>query len=442
MVDKGTCLRFYKRKDIQNAIIAAAGNREIGIRYGDGFGKRPDILIYPREVLELALQGATSFHCSEERWSNPISLSSEGNRKDQDELRTGWDLLLDIDCAFLEYSKIAAHTIITFLSYCGVREISCKFSGGKGFHIGIPFEAFPRKVGNMLTKDLFPEAPRKIALYIKESIKGELGKRILEFEKGDFSAIREKVALPAEEIVRTERTPLGETRKLDVDRFLEIDTILLASRHLYRMPYSLHEKEGLVSVPIDPWKVLAFEKPMARPERVSAPMLTFLDRQSMGESARKLLLQALDFRIRERDDGENPRHFEEVSVESPITENFFPPCMQSILKGMDDGKKRGVFCLMNFLGKTGWSKNDIEKLLHEWNAKNRQPLREVYIKGQLNHFTPGGRLPPNCNNDAYYPSMGVACKAEHCRKFKNPVNYTLWKWRRAFHERAEKGRDG
>ena len=42
--------------------------------------------------------------------------------------------------------------------------------------------------------------------------------------------------------------------KLDVEKFLEIDTVLISSRHLYRMPYSLHEKSGLVSLPINPGK--------------------------------------------------------------------------------------------------------------------------------------------------------------------------------------------
>src|SRR3989344_8368465 len=83
--------------------------------------------------------------------------------------------------------------------------------------------------------------------------------------------------------------------KLNADSFLEIDTVLIASRHLYRMPYSLHEKSGLVSLPLDPNKVLEFEKPMARPEVVQTTFM-FLDRDVVKEErARRLLLQALDF---------------------------------------------------------------------------------------------------------------------------------------------------
>ena len=243
MLTKSTCLKFYKRKDIQEAIVNHAQHKEIGMRYNEAFGKRPDTLTYPRDVLELALREATSFHASEELWENPLNLSSSLSKKELDQLRTGWDLVLDIDCKIVDYSRIAAAIIIDFLKYCGVKDISVKFSGNKGFHIGVPFEAFPKKVGEMETKDLFPDAAKKIAYYIKENIKKELGKQILEIEKGDIARIKEKVNLSQEEVTRYELDEDGDKiAKLNVDKFLEIDTILISPRHLYRMPYSLHEK--------------------------------------------------------------------------------------------------------------------------------------------------------------------------------------------------------
>jgi hypothetical protein len=436
MLTKATTLKFYKREDIQQAMVAHAQNKEIGMRFEEAFGKRPDVLTYPRDVLELAKQGVTSLHASEERWDNPLALSATLTRKDLDSIRAGWDLVLDIDCKIMEYSRICADLAIRFLKYCGVKDVSCKFSGNKGFHIGVPFESFPTHVGESLTKDLFPEAPKKIAAYVTENIKEELSKRILEFEKGEFARVREKVQLPTEEIVRYEDADFGgKVAKLHVDKFLEIDTILIASRHLYRMPYSLHEKSGLVSLPIDPDKVMEFEKPMASPDRVLTPMFVFLDRD-VEESARRLLVQALDFEVKVEEEREPPRKYEEVSLESPITEELFPDCIKGILNGLEDGKKRGLFCVMNFLGKVGWEKKDIEEYLMTWNReKNMDPLREGYIRGQLAHFSPGAKLPPNCDNDGYYASIGVKCKGAWCSKVKNPVNYTLAKWRRV---RAEK----
>ena len=428
MLDKSITLKFYKRKDIQEELVKHAENKEVGLRYNDSFGKRPDILTYPRDVLELALKGLTSVHASEELWDNPITLNSNLSKKELDELRIGWDLVLDIDCAIMEYSRICADLIIKFLKYCGVKNISCKFSGNKGFHLGVPFEAFPKQVGDKLTKDLFPEAPKKIAFYIQENIKEELSKRILQFENNDVNAVREKVAV--EDLIRYEKDQYGNNlTKLSVDKFLEIDTVLISSRHLYRMPYSLHEKSKLVSLPIDPDKVLEFEKHMAQPEKLLTPMFTFLDRKVQEESARRLLVQALDFEIKLEPEIEK-KNFEEVKIESAIKEDFFPPCIKKMLNGLADGKKRGVFILSNFLGKIGWNRTEIEQFIQAWNNQNQEKLREVYIKGQLNSFKPGEKLPPNCSNEAYYKGIDICRPDSLCSKIKNPVNYTLIRWRR------------
>ncbi len=432
MLDLGVCLRFYKRKDIQEAIIDHAKNKEIGVRYNDSFGRRPDILTYPKEILELSLRGVTSFHASEELWENPLELESNKSKKDLDKLRAGWDLVLDIDCKFVDYSKIAADLIIQFLKYCGVKDISCKFSGNKGFHIGVPFEAFPKKVGAMETKDLFPDAAKRIAYYIKENIKEELAKRILEFEGNSFAKVKEKVNLQDEEIIRYESNQFNDKiARLNVDKFLEIDTVLISSRHLYRMPYSLHEKSGLVSLPIDPDKVMEFQKDMAKPDAILAPMFTFLDRNVSGESARQLLVQALDFDVKLEEEKEpGKKEYDELKLTSPIKEEFFPPCIRLLLQGIGDGKKRGIFILMNYLGKIGWNKEEIEAYLKKWNSTNAEPLREVYLKGQLHGFKTGDKLPPNCSNDAYYKGIGICRPDSFCPRIKNPVNYTILKWKR------------
>ncbi len=457
MLTKSTVLKYYKRREIQEALVQHAQNKEVGLRFGQIFGKRPDILTYPREILELTLHNlspvdwlpekALSFHASEELWQSPLGLSTNQSRKELDELRIGWDLVLDIDCKIVDYSKICADLIVRFLQYCGVQNISVKFSGNKGFHIGVPFEAFPQEVNGIPTKNLFPEAPRKIAFYIKENIKQELGKKILAFEQGSFSAVKEKVSLASEDLLRYEQNELGDKiPRLHVDKFLEIDTVLLASRHLYRMPYSLHEKSGLVSLPILPEKILPFQKEWAKPENIKEPLLLFLDRTAVqGESAKRLLLQAWDFNAKmpKELDQKKSHSFEEITFHSPLGEEFFPPCMRRIAQGLEDGKKRGVFCLMNFLGKVGWSKPQIEEYLLRWNReKNREPLREVYIRGQLNHFIAGERLPPNCDNGAYYKDIGIACSPDdHCKKLKNPVNYALSRyrrWRRDQEEQTER----
>ncbi|PIZ50940.1 hypothetical protein COY27_05325 [Candidatus Woesearchaeota archaeon CG_4_10_14_0_2_um_filter_33_13] len=447
MLTKGVCLRFYKRKDIQDAILEHARNKEVSVMYGLGkFGKRPDILMYPRDVLEMVMKGATSFHSSEEIWENPLNLNSDLNRKDLDSLRQGWDLVLDIDCKFIDYSKISADLIIKFLRYCEVKDISIKFSGNKGFHIGVPFESFPNKLGNLNVKDLFPEAPRKIAAYIKENIKLELSRRILEFENGSFTQVKDKVELPQEDIIRYVLNEFGDRiARLDVDKFLEIDTVLIAPRHLYRMPYSLHEKSGLASFPIDPDTVLNFKKPMADPDKLIVPKIKFIDRENVTpESSRRLLVQAWDYEVKVTEDykAEKETQYEEIEITCPITEDFFPPCIKRILQGLDDGKKRAIFILSNFLGKIGWSKKEIEDYLLKWNReKNKDPLRDNYIKSQMRFFKPGEKLPPNCDNEAYYKSMGICNPDALCGRLKNPVNYTLLRWRSHLKVREEQEKE-
>jgi hypothetical protein len=428
-VSTSVILKHYKQLEIQNALVGHALNKEIGLQYNGHFGKRPDILTYPRDVLELAKRGMSSLHASEELWSNPLSLSSSITKKEMTVLRIGWDLILDIDCKIFEYSRICADLVVKFLTHCGVIDISCKFSGNKGFHIGVPFEAFPKKVGEEFTKDLFPEAPKKIAIYVTAKIKDELARRILEFENNDFSVVKEKVEVPHDELIYSEKTEQGVINKLNVESFLEIDTILISPRHLYRMPYSLHEKSGLVSIPTDPFKVIEFEKSMAKPEVISLSSFQFLNREVMGESARQLLINALDFEIEEaREIAENTQ-YQEIKIENPIKNDFFPPCMDFILKGLEDGKKRAIFIVMNFLGKIGWSKPEIEQYLKDWNKKNQEPLREVYLKGQLSHFVPGAKLPPNCDNENYCLAIGACQPDAFCKRIKNPANYTLFRWK-------------
>jgi len=76
MLDLGACLRHYKRIEIERAIVDSAKDKEVSVRFPDGgFGKRPDTLVNPSDVIENVKQKASSFHCSEELWTNPLQTS-------------------------------------------------------------------------------------------------------------------------------------------------------------------------------------------------------------------------------------------------------------------------------------------------------------------------------------------------------------------------------
>ncbi|PIN75873.1 hypothetical protein COV18_01695 [Candidatus Woesearchaeota archaeon CG10_big_fil_rev_8_21_14_0_10_37_12] len=415
-------LKYYKQKHIQEALVSAATSKEIAVSYGGtGYGKRPDVLQYPQDILELVKQGATSFHCSEELWNNPLQITTGMSPGELNNIRTGWDLLLDIDCPELEYSKIAADLIIQALQYHGVKNIGIKFSGNHGFHIGIPFEAFPERVNNISTKNLFPDGPRKIAAYLQDMIKTELTKRLLSMH--DIETIANKINKKKEE--------LFINKKLDPFTILAIDTILIATRHLYRMPYSLNEKSGLASTVIKPEQILSFKKDHAKPLTIQKTF-PFLEREkTLPGEATKLLVSAFDAQIEREEIIIKPIKKEFEPVLHSIPEEYFPPCIQLISKGLTDGKKRAVFILINFLRSCGWEYNAIEEYLKKWNELNPEPLREVLLLGQLRHHKANKKtiLPPNCSNKAYMIDLGVCKPDGFCKKIKNPANYTIAKQR-------------
>ena len=82
------------------AIFEFSKNREISPRYYEGFGKRPDTFQFKGDVFSLAKKGATSFHSSEELWEDPLKIETGMGKKDADDIRIGWDLLIDIDSPF------------------------------------------------------------------------------------------------------------------------------------------------------------------------------------------------------------------------------------------------------------------------------------------------------------------------------------------------------
>ncbi len=234
--------KYYARKEIAKAILMHAKNREIVPKYYENFGKRPDTIEYIKDIESLAQKNVTSFHCSVELWKNPLELSKELNENQLNELRIGWDLLIDIDCNFIDYSKETAKLIINALEWHGVKNYGIKFSGNKGLHIVLSHEAFPKKLiyqgKEIEITNFFPEGTRIIVSYIAEFIEHELREVILSMNT-------------VEEISKATNKSLKDLfidNKFNPYSIISLDSMLMSSRHLYRMPYSLHEKTGLVKM--------------------------------------------------------------------------------------------------------------------------------------------------------------------------------------------------
>jgi DNA primase large subunit len=430
---KRKVLKYYYRKDVQEAIFKEAQGKELGVKTLKGyFMKRPDALFSPGDLWSFVKNNAVSFHISEETWIDPMEISSS---KSLDEIRKGWDLIIDIDGDF-KISQICAKWVLKFLSFYKIENIGLKFSGNKGFHIAIPFEDFPEKVNGKDTRLLFPQAPQKVIKYISKSIQDNVLKEVKEkFSEDELKEIYYKTHQKTQKF------------NLEFKEFVELDTILISSRHLFRAPYSIHEKSKLVSIPIDKNSIETFKKEDAKIENVNTS-LSFIDRnKSISASARRLFIDSFD-QVEEKDNtiisldiNKNiPKNTKSSGIEKEILEkiknipnetlksDYFPPCIQKALDtNIVDGKKRTIFILINFFKTLDYTNEHIANMLIKWNKNQKEPLNEKYILTQLNYLLKNPLTPPKCSNDNYYQAIGICEKNPFCSKISNPLQYFLRK---------------
>lgn len=391
---------YYSKPEIQKIIFEASTNREVSPQYFEGFGKRPDSFQYPGDIFELVKKGATSFHCSEELWEDPLKIETGMKESLLNDLRIGWDLLIDIDSKYIDYSKIMAQIIIDILKFHGVKNIGIKFSGSKGFHLIVPWKAFPKEINEIKTSDKFPEYPRIITQYIMEKTKAQLIERISDLSR-----------------------PSKYVKDYQAPKEVMPDLILVSPRHLFRMPYSLHEKTALASVVLLPEELESFELKDADPMKVK--IRNFIPDSEEGEAS-ELLMQALDW-YKETNQGEEVQVKEYKTIKlTNLSEEHFPPCVKNILKGVGDGKKRALFVLINLFRSIGMDKDELEKRIYDWNEKNEVPLKKGYIVSQLSwSYRKKPIMPPNCKE--FYQGIAVCQPDNFCRFIKNPVNYVVRK---------------
>jgi len=364
---------YYSRKDVQKAIFDFSENREVVPSYMmESFGKRPDSLQYPGDVFGSVKKGATSFHCSEELWKDPLQLSTGMNEDQMSDLRTGWDLLFDIDSKYLDYSKVFAEIIVKILNFYGVKNVGIKFSGSKGFHIIIPWKAFPKEINNVKTSEMFPEWPRIVTKFIIDSSKKELIKRV---------------------------TIL--TAKADSSKYVKD----------FQAPKELED----------------FQPKDADPLKVT--IKNFMPDSVEGEAA-DLLREALDWHKNQNPEEKintttKPRDFKPVKILN-LSDEFLPPSIKKILQGINDGRKRAVFILLNLFRSIGMEKEELEKRIYEWNERNKIPLKKGYIKTQIAWSYRKNPVPPPNYDKDYYRGIGIIPTEEELR-LKNPLNYIVRK---------------
>ncbi|MFB6203456.1 MAG: DNA primase small subunit domain-containing protein [Candidatus Nanohaloarchaea archaeon] len=400
--------QYYEQDELRDRVMEVVKYREVAPTYPSGYGKRPDSINFPGDFDQFVQDGAVAFHASVERWQNPLLIDQVSNL---DDLRTGWDLVMDIDCdESFSLAKDTAELVVRALRDHDIENVSVKFSGNRGFHIGIRAEAFPDTIGGKDIADLYPELPRAIIDYLREKkLKDDMVELVREH---GFS-----------EEMETDEGP-------DPYQVADIENDW-GQRHLFRIPYSLHDGSWLVSKPIDPDRIQEFEKEEAEMDRIEFEH-GFLDEYEEGE-AEALAINGMDHLEEKREQRrkekieKSEREFERP--EDAIPEKYFPPTIKNILEGLEDGRKRGLFILINFYLTVGYDMDEIEAKIWEWNERNDEPLRESYVTSQLNWHRKRQEIvpPPNYDANGYYQDMQVYEGDPLEEKVSNPVSYAFRK---------------
>jgi len=409
--------------------------------------------------------------------------------KEYDQLRIGWDLLIDIDCKWFDFAKKAAEIIIKTFERLGIENVGIKFSGSKGFHIIVPWKAFPKEINGINTSDFFPELARNLIEYLREYsqkiFRDELSEdfesefKNAEIKKGIKCKICDEIVSVYEQIeLYCSFCKIGETRKIEkgssektykcpecnreleqkvpkeiyechkcnIDSLKEpknftqteetdlfdlmgLDLILVSPRHLFRTPYSLHEKTALASVVLTKEELKNFELKDADPMKVK--IRDFMP-DSVEDEAKEFVMQTLDWIKNKEIKGSKKEkttgkyaEFKPIKLKD-LSDDDFSESIKKILKGLRDGKKRGLFVLINLFRSIGMEKQDLEKKIYDWNKRNEVPLKEGYIRAQLTwSYRRKPIMPPNFNSD-YYKGIGIIPLREEI-KLKNPVNYVIRK---------------
>jgi len=215
-------------------------------------------------------------------------------------------------------------------------------------------------------------------------------------------------------------------------KMASLDLVLVAPRHLFRAPYSLHEKTRLASVTITKDQIDSFNPKDANPLKIK--IKDFYPKTNEAE-ATHLLESALAWKkIHDEQDQQEIKKkyktYEKIDVKpDSIPENLFPKPIKKLLKGLQEGRKRGLFVLLTFLRSLNFSPEYINKKIREWNDLNDPPLKEGYVKSQINWHLKQRKqiLPPNYRNDNFYKDLKLI---DVYPKEKNPIPEVLRKVRK------------
>lgn len=399
--------QYYEKEEVQERILDISEYREVVPTYENTFGRRPDTINFKGDLDEFIENGAISFHGSVEKWRNPLLIDKTD---DNDSIRKSWDLVIDIDCdESIELAKKTSVLVKNSLESYGIESIGLKFSGNRGFHLVVPDKAFPDKVNSNKISQTYPRLPRAIINLIRKDIRSQLTEEIKSF--GYENEIKTKNGYNPFLVSDVENN--------------------WGDRHLFRLPYSIHDGSGLVSIPLEFEELDSFERSDAAIEAVECNQ-RFIPDADKGE-AFNLVVQAMDMISQSennKDSGRKSKNHSNISVNDlDVDEDDFPPTIENILDGLEDGRKRGLFILINFFDTLGFEWEWIEDRIWVWNQENKEPLPETYVRSQLSWHKSRDETvpPPNYDSDGYYKDMQVYEGDNLEERVSNPVAYVMKK---------------
>jgi hypothetical protein len=310
-------LDYYSRQDIQSFLMDFGKGREVvGVYKSGSYSARPGTIVYPQDILAMVKEGSLEFHCSLERWSQPMSLKMDN----YESLRSGWDIVFDLDCEVFEHGKIAAKVLSWALEKHGIKGYWLKFTGGTGFHFGITWESIPKTIDYKPAVRMFPELPRSIGLYLREYMRDRLERELL--KSYQMEQLAEQVKRGVGEIS-------GQSSILDPFKIVELDTVLLSPRHLFRMPYSLNKNSFLVSLPLKPSELEDFRREHADPLTQSIKVRKGLFEKAEHNEAEMLIAEAVDWASKRRRREERKAFYRET-IKEAVPKDLFPPCVKNM----------------------------------------------------------------------------------------------------------------
>lgn len=405
---------YYRRLNIVEYIYNYCRDREVAVFNKEGkiISKRPETFENNGDIVVYVDRGGYSIHATVEKWQDPLLLSS-ANMKEYPNLINSYDLVVDIDIKLynsvdknLKICQLITADLYSRLERFGFTP-SIKFSGHRGFHLIAPLNGISDIAGLDIKK--FKEQIYKAYLnFIKVLLK-----------KAIYS-VGQQLQKPS------------LYKKLLADDI--IDYQIASWRHMIRVPYSLHEKTGLVSIVLQPEDLSNFNIEIAKPNKITDTIEI-----EPPKSIKDILLLALGYTYLHELSRKAGR--KAIKYIREIPEDDLPPCVKLLLEGVPAGiRNNTMFFLINFFRSLGYSQEDIEKIIIEWNNKNPEPLKDREVEYAIEyHLTRAKYAPYSCEKLREYIGRQYCQPNEICQSISHPLQY-VWTVRKL--KRKTKYRNG